>query len=99
MQKPYLKQFPDSNGYFGKFGGSFVPEPIAKAMKEIEQAYNLIAQNSDFIAELRKIRKHFQGRPTPIYFAHNLTREYGGAGVYLKREGLNHKGGHKLCHW
>lgn len=72
MDKPYLKQFPDEFGFFGKFGGSFVPENIKKAMDEINVAYDLIAQNSDFIAELRKIRKHFQGRPTPIYFAHNL---------------------------
>lgn len=95
---PYLKQFPDENGYFGKFGGSFVPENIAEAMQDITTAYHLIAQNSDFIAELRKIRKHFQGRPTPIYFAHNLTKKYGGAGIYLKREDLNHTGAHKLNH-
>ena len=98
MDKPYLKQFPDENGFFGKFGGSFVPENIKKAMNEINVAYDLIAQNSDFIAELRKIRKHFQGRPTPIYFAHNLTKKYGGAGIYLKREDLNHTGAHKLNH-
>lgn len=95
---PYLKQFPDENGYFGKFGGSFVPENVAEAMQDITTAYHLIAQNSDFIAELRKIRKHFQGRPTPIYFAHNLTKKYGGAGIYLKREDLNHTGAHKLNH-
>ncbi|RDU65724.1 tryptophan synthase subunit beta [Helicobacter didelphidarum] len=95
---PYLKEFPNSQGYFGKFGGSFVPEEIAKQMQEINEAYNLIAQNSDFIAELRKIRKHFQGRPTPIYFAHNLTQKYKGAGIYLKREDLNHTGAHKLNH-
>lgn len=96
--KPYLKQFPDEKGFFGAYGGSYVPENIAKAMEEINTAYNLIAQNSDFIAELRKIRKHFQGRPTPIYFAHNLTHKYGGAGIYLKREDLNHTGAHKLNH-
>ena len=98
MEKPYLKQFPDENGFFGKFGGSFVPENIKNAMNEINVAYDLIAQNSDFIVELRKIRKHFQGRPTPIYFAHNLTKKYGGAGIYLKREDLNHTGAHKLNH-
>ena len=92
MTQSYLKQFPDENGFFGKFGGSFVPEPIAKAMEEINQAYNLIAQNSDFIAELRKIRKHFQGRPTPIYFAHNLTKEYGGAGICTARRGTKRWG-------
>lgn len=98
MKQSYLKQFPNEEGYFGKFGGSFVPENIQKAMQEIDTAYNLMAKNSDFIAELRKIRKHFQGRPTPIYFAHNLTREYKGAGIYLKREDLNHTGAHKLNH-
>ncbi|TLD83221.1 tryptophan synthase subunit beta [Helicobacter sp. MIT 11-5569] len=97
-EKPYLKQFPDENGFFGKFGGSFVPQEIKRAMEEINEAYDLIAQNSDFITELRKIRKHFQGRPTPIYFAHNLTKKYGGAGIYLKREDLNHTGAHKLNH-
>lgn len=98
MNKPYLKQFPDEKGFFGKFGGSFVPDSIQQAMDEINTAYNLIAQNSDFIAELRKIRETFQGRPTPIYFAHNLTKKYGGAGSFLKREDLNHTGAHKLNH-
>lgn len=95
---PYFKKFPDESGYFGSFGGSFVPDFIKEAMQEINDAYNLIAQNSDFIAELRKIRKHFQGRPTPVYFAHNISKELGGAGIYLKREDLNHTGAHKLNH-
>lgn len=98
MKTPYLKQFPDDKGYFGKFGGAFVPDEILKQMKEINEAYGLIAQNADFIAELRKIRKDFQGRPTPLYFAKNLTQKYGGAGIYLKREDLNHTGAHKLNH-
>lgn len=98
MKKPYLKEFPNDKGFFGKFGGSYVPEAITKAMDEINTAYGLIAQNSDFISELRKIRKTYQGRPTPIYFAHNLTKKYGGAGIYLKREDLNHTGAHKLNH-
>lgn len=97
-QTPYLKAFPNEEGFFGKFGGAFVPEAIALQMRQINEAYELIAQNSDFIAELRKIRKHFQGRPTPIYFARNLTEKYGGAGIYLKREDLNHTGAHKLNH-
>ncbi len=98
LASPYLKSFPDEKGYFGTFGGSFVPEAVAIAMQEINDAYNLIAQNGDFIAELRKIRKHFQGRPTPVFFAHNLSKECGGAGIYLKREDLNHTGAHKLNH-
>lgn len=98
MKKPYLKSFPNQEGFFGKFGGSFVPEVIEKQMREINTAYELIAQNADFIAELRKIRRDFQGRPTPIYFCKNLTNKYGGAGIYLKREDLNHTGAHKLNH-
>ncbi len=98
MKIPYLKQFPDNGGYFGKFGGAFVPDKILKQMKEINEAYDLIAQNADFIAELRKIRRDFQGRPTPLYFAKNLTQKYNGAGIYLKREDLNHTGAHKLNH-
>lgn len=98
MKTPYLKQFPNKEGFFGKFGGAFVPDAIAKQMKEINEAYELIAQNADFIAELRKIRSDFQGRPTPVYFAKNLTQKYKGAGIYLKREDLNHTGAHKLNH-
>lgn len=98
MKTPYLKQFPNKDGFFGKFGGAFVPEAIANQMKEINKAYELIAQNAEFIAELRRIRSDFQGRPTPIYFAKNLTNKYGGAGIYLKREDLNHTGAHKLNH-
>lgn len=98
MKTPYLKEFPNKDGFFGKFGGAFVPEVIAKQMKEINEAYNLIAQNAEFINELRKIRKDFQGRPTPLYFAKNLTKKYNGAGIYLKREDLNHTGAHKLNH-
>ena len=98
MKTPYLKQFPNKEGFFGRFGGAFVPEAIAKQMKEINEAYELIAQNADFIAELRRIRTHFQGRPTPLYFAKNLTQKFGGAGIYLKREDLNHTGAHKLNH-
>ncbi|KAJ1604451.1 tryptophan synthase trpB [Cryptosporidium canis] len=98
IDQSYLENFPDSNGYFGKFGGRFIPETICKAMQEIEDAYNKICQSEDFIKELQKIRKEFQGRPTPVYFAKNLTEKYGGAEIYLKREDLNHTGAHKLNH-
>ncbi len=98
MNIPYFKQYPNKDGYFGEFGGSFVPEAIQKQMNEINEAYESIAQNAEFIAEIRKIRKHFQGRPTPLYFAKNLTNKYKGAGIYLKREDLNHTGAHKLNH-
>ena len=62
----YFKHYPDENGYFGRYGGVFVSEELKKAMAEITEAYYTIAQSRKFIAELRRIRKEFQGRPTPI---------------------------------
>lgn len=93
----YLKQFPDKNGYFGEFGGSFVPKVLQKEMDKITKAYYTISKSHDFINELRSIRKHFQGRPTPVYYCRRLSEKYGGR-IYLKREDLNHTGAHKLNH-
>ncbi|MBR2317646.1 MAG: tryptophan synthase subunit beta [Spirochaetales bacterium] len=93
----YLKQFPDKNGYFGEYGGSFVPEVLQKEMDKITKAYYTISKSHDFINELRSIRKHFQGRPTPVYYCRRLSEKYGGR-IYLKREDLNHTGAHKLNH-
>ncbi|MGP1579587.1 MAG: tryptophan synthase subunit beta [Wolinella sp.] len=98
MHKPYLKKFPDKEGYFGKFGGAYLPPELVEYFKEISCAYSRIAQSHEFIRELRDIRKHYQGRPTPIYFARKLSKKVGGAGIYLKREDLNHTGAHKLNH-
>ena len=95
--KNYLKQFPDKNGYFGEYGGSFVPEVLQKEMDKITKAYYTISKSHDFINELRSIRKHFQGRPTPVYYCRRLSEKYGGR-IYLKREDLNHTGAHKLNH-
>ncbi|KAG4102817.1 tryptophan synthase subunit beta [Neocallimastix lanati (nom. inval.)] len=96
--KPHIKKFPDANGYFGKYGGSFVSEELQKEMENINKAYNTICRSQDFIHELRHIRKHFQGRPTPVYYCKNLSDLIGGARIYLKREDLNHTGAHKLNH-
>jgi tryptophan synthase beta chain len=96
--KPYLRQFPDIEGYFGKFGGAYLPDDLAHECKRIEEAYLKIANSHDFIMKLRDIRKHFQGRPTPIYYAKRLSESVGGARIYLKREDLNHTGAHKLNH-
>lgn len=98
MKRPYLKEFPNKDGFFGKFGGSFIPPILEQQMKDIDTAYKAIAGNADFIRELRSIRKHFQGRPTPIYFASKLTDLKTSASIYLKREDLNHTGAHKLNH-
>ena len=93
----YLKQFPDKNGYFGEYGGSFVPEVLQQEMDKITKAYYTISKSHDFINELRSIRKHFQGRPTPVYYCRRLSEKFGGR-IYLKREDLNHTGAHKLNH-
>lgn len=93
----YLKQYPNKEGYFGEFGGSFVPDVLQKEMDKITKAYYTISKSHDFINELRSIRKHFQGRPTPVYYCRRLSEKYGGR-IYLKREDLNHTGAHKLNH-
>ncbi|OCL97382.1 tryptophan synthase subunit beta [Arcobacter porcinus] len=96
-QKPYLDSFPDVNGYFGKFGGSFIPAELEKPFSQINEAYNKLSKDFNFINELKNIRKYYQGRPTPIYYAKNISNKVGG-NIYLKREDLNHTGAHKLNH-
>jgi tryptophan synthase beta chain len=93
----YLKTFPNQEGYFGEFGGAFLPPELVPHFAEIEQAYQRLSRSADFLNELKYIRKHYQGRPTPVYYAHNLSREVG-AHIYMKREDLNHSGAHKLNH-
>ena len=98
MNKSYLESMPDSNGFFGKFGGSFIPPALEKPFEEIKKAYEELKNSPKFIEELKYVRKHYQGRPTPVSFAKNLTNFCGGAKIYLKREDLNHTGAHKLNH-
>lgn len=95
----YLKEYPDENGYFGEYGGNYLDDPnLIKAFQEYAEGYNTIAQSSQFIAELRRIRKDFQGRPTPVYHCQRLSNLLGRTQIYLKREDLNHSGAHKLNH-
>ena len=94
--KNYRKMYPSPDGYFGRFGGSFLPPNLQKAFDEIYTGYLTIAKSAKFIAELREIRKNYQGRPTPIYHCQNLSNYYGKVQIYLKREDLNHGGAHKL---
>jgi tryptophan synthase beta chain len=93
----YFKTYPDSEGFFGEFGGKFIPDVLLEQMAKIDEAYFSISKSHDFISELRSIRKHYQGRPTPVYFCSRLSGKYGGR-IYLKREDLNHTGAHKLNH-
>ena len=103
----------NQKGYFGEFGGSFVPQVIQDDLNKIDEAYNTLKKDKAFIKELAQIRRDFQGRPTPLYYCKNLTEKIrnelaqtlpgpgvtpGGAKIYLKREDLNHTGAHKINH-
>jgi len=98
MEASYLTSYPDEKGYFGKFGGSYIPPVLEQPFADITKAYYELKNDPKFIEELKYVRKHYQGRPTPISFAKNLTEHCGGAKIYLKREDLNHTGAHKLNH-
>ena len=94
----YLKQYPNAEGRFGKFGGAYLPEKPVPAFEEITQAYMTICHSSQFVKELRRISKEFQGRPTPVYHCERLFRKLGNCQIYLKREDFNHTGAHKFNH-
>ena len=94
----YFKNYPDNKGYFGKYGGSYISPELQKAMDEITEAYFTICKSTRFISELRRIRKEFQGRPTPISHLERLSASLGNVQIYVKREDLNHTGAHKLNH-
>ena len=94
----YLKNYPNAEGYYGRYGGVYIEEKLKKAMEEINEAYFTICKSSKFIAELRRIRKDFQGRPTPISHLERLSGSIGNVQLYVKREDLNHTGAHKLNH-
>lgn len=94
----YLKEFPDKEGRFGEYGGQYLPPQLIPAFQEITQAYAHICNSSRFINELRRIRKEFQGRPTPVTHCEKLSTMFGNCQIYLKREDLNHTGAHKLNH-
>ncbi|MDD4456032.1 MAG: pyridoxal-phosphate dependent enzyme, partial [Syntrophotalea acetylenica] len=89
---------PDSKGYFGEYGGSFIPEQLQKVMDEITEAYLQIQQDPSFVEELQSLYRHYVGRPSPLFYARNLSRKIGGARIFLKREDLNHTGAHKINH-
>jgi tryptophan synthase beta chain len=90
------KMLPDSKGYFGEFGGKFVPETLMNALKELEEAYSSAKKDKKFQKRLKYYLSQYAGRPTPLYFAQKLTKKLGGARVYLKREDLCHTGAHKI---
>ena len=87
---------PTADGFFGAYGGQFVPEPIKDILDELARAFERYRNDPDFIKEYEYYQKQFTGRPNPLYFCANLTRRCGGAKIFLKREDLNHLGAHKL---
>ncbi|MFP4207213.1 MAG: tryptophan synthase subunit beta [Wenzhouxiangella sp.] len=89
-------QVPDAAGHFGIFGGKFVSETLMPALEELDEAWRRYLKDPEFLAELDSDLAHFVGRPSPLYFAENLTRQVGGARIVLKREDLNHTGAHKI---
>ncbi len=88
--------YPDARGHFGPYGGSFVAETLFKALDELNEAWAHYSRDREFLDEFAYELKHFVGRPSPIYHAARLSRELGGAQIYLKREDLNHTGAHKI---
>ena len=89
-------QLPDERGRFGDYGGKFIPETLMAAVADLDDAYQRTKGDPAFQARLDDLLDHYVGRPTPLYFAENLTRHLGGARIYLKREDLAHTGAHKI---
>ncbi len=100
MMKTDLKSFqlPDDKGYFGEYGGSFVPPQLQGILDEITAAYLQIKEDKAFLEELGSLYSHYVGRPSPVFHARRLSEKIGGAQIYLKREDLNHTGAHKINH-
>src|ERR1700690_1716833 len=96
MSATITRRDPDSRGYFGEFGGRFVPETLVEPVEELERAYMTARDDEAFQAELARLLKHYVGRPTPLYEATRLSVAYGGARIFLKREDLTHTGAHKI---
>jgi len=97
MQNTFEHQLPDDKGFFGEYGGAFLPPDLMDVMADITSAYKTIIKEESFLKELAALYKNYVGRPSPIFHAKNLSRKYG-ADIYLKREDLNHTGAHKINH-
>lgn len=93
-----LQNTPNKDGYFGEYGGQIIPPQLKPVFDEIAVKYEEIKNDPDFLAEYNNLLKDYAGRPSPLYFAKNLTKNLGGAKIYLKREDLNHTGAHKINH-
>ena len=96
MSSVVAENLPDATGHFGPYGGRYVPETLMHPLQELEEEYFRAQHDPEFQKELSYYLTEFVGRPTPLYFAERLTKELGGAKIYLKREDLNHTGAHKI---
>jgi tryptophan synthase beta chain len=96
MFNPIKYKLPDNHGKFGKFGGKYVPETLITPLMELEKVYDELKNDASFLFELSKLNCEYSGRPTPLTFADNLTKHFGKAKIYLKREDLCHTGAHKI---
>lgn len=96
MSKQYRNLLPvDEDGYYGKFGGAYIPEILHKNVEELRNAFYKYVEDEEFDREFRQLLRDYVGRPSPLYYASNLSRQYG-TNIYLKREDLNHTGAHKI---
>jgi tryptophan synthase beta chain len=96
MSAELSRRDPDARGYFGEFGGRYVPETLVEPVEQLERAYLAARDDQAFRAELERLLRHYVGRPTPLYEAARLTAAFGGARIFLKREDLTHTGAHKI---
>src|SRR5215475_2216278 len=96
MPPTITRRDPDQRGYFGEFGGRFVPETLVEPIEDLERAYLQARDDETFQAEFARLLKHYVGRPTPISEAVRLSQLYGGCRIFLKREDLTHTGAHKI---
>jgi tryptophan synthase beta chain len=96
LQSRRAHRDPDERGYFGEFGGRYVPETLVEPVESLERSYRTVRDDPSFQAELDRLLRHYVGRPTPVYAAERLSRDAGGAQIFLKREDLTHTGAHKI---
>ena len=96
LKKFSYRSFPDEFGKFGDYGGRFVAETLMPLILDLEKKYLRYKKDSNFIKEFEYLAKNFIGRPSPLYYAENLTKHLGGAKIYFKRDELNHTGAHKI---
>ena len=98
IEHPYTQSYPDTNGYFGQFGGNHYPEKVRPPLEELARTYQEVRNTPEFLHDLKKAQVGLQGRPTPVHYLENISRQVGGAQIFVKREDLNHTGAHKINH-